>query len=202
MAFSKITDEMRAGKGNVGQPDTPNVTTTEMQEIMDELANLAIDNHNTHIDELSATSAAANIGAAVPNGVTANENIQSILSALAIIALDSSNAKHTHANKTALDAITDTVKEGYDALVQIMAGIESVQSVITDSNTAIPTSKAVETYVTGYNIAQKVVNAAYPVGTVYSVISNLNPASILGYGTWTQIGTADQYNVKRYVRTA
>ena len=78
MAFSKITDQMRAGKGNVGQPDTPGVTTTEMQEIMDELANLAIDSHNAHIDELGEATAAANLGATVPQGISANNNIPRI----------------------------------------------------------------------------------------------------------------------------
>lgn len=202
MAFTKITDEMRAGKGNVGQPDTPGVTTTEMQEIMDSLPNLALDFINTHIDELTATTAAANIGAEVPAGVTANENIQSVLSALAVIANESSSVKHTHANKSTIDAITDTVKEGYDSLVQTFDGIDEVQTAITNSNTALPTSAAVEAYVESYNINQKALAAVYPVGVVFSTTSNLNPSSLLGFGTWTEIGAADSSGVRRYVRTA
>lgn len=37
MAFEKITDEMLEGKGNLGKPNTPGVTTQEMQRIMDEI---------------------------------------------------------------------------------------------------------------------------------------------------------------------
>ena len=32
MAFAKITDSDLKGKGNVGRPDTPGVTTAEMQQ--------------------------------------------------------------------------------------------------------------------------------------------------------------------------
>ena len=202
MSFSKVTEQMRQGKGNVGQPDTPNVTTTEMQEIMDELANLAIDSFNTHIDELTANTAASNVGAQVPSGLTANENVQSILTVLSVSALDTASVKHSHANKTVLDSITESVKDGYDLLVNTLAGIESVQSAITDSNSAIPTSSAVVAYVAAQNIAQKVINAAYPVNSVYSTTSNLNPLSILGYGSWTKIGSTDSEGVSRYVRTA
>ena len=51
MAFQKITELERAGKGNVGQPDTPNKGVTEMQEQMDSLANLAIDKFNELVDK-------------------------------------------------------------------------------------------------------------------------------------------------------
>lgn len=37
MAFEKITDEMLEGKGNIGKPNTPGVTTQEMQRILDEI---------------------------------------------------------------------------------------------------------------------------------------------------------------------
>ena len=131
MAFSKITDQMRAGKGNVGQPDTPGVTTTEMQEIMDELANLAIDSHNAHIDELGEATAAANLGATVPQGISANNNIQSILTAIAILLLSVDEAKHTHSNKQILDSITQAVKGEYDDVVQVMRGINAVQQNMT-----------------------------------------------------------------------
>ncbi len=200
--FSKITDDMRQGKGNVGLPDTPGLTTPEMQAKMDELGNLAIDGHNAHIDELAATTAAANLGATVPNGITANENIQSIFSALAVIALDNASLKHSHANKTTLDAITDTVKEGYDTMVQTFTGIENVQTAITSSDEAIPTSKAVATYVGNYDISEKIFNFAYPIGTVYMTTSTVNPETLFGYGTWTQLGSTDQYGINRYVRSA
>ena len=37
MAFRKITEDDLVGKGNVGRPDTPGVSTAEMQRIMDEI---------------------------------------------------------------------------------------------------------------------------------------------------------------------
>ena len=46
MSFTKITSDDTAGKGNVGQPDTPDLTTTEMQEQMDSLPNLIIEKFN------------------------------------------------------------------------------------------------------------------------------------------------------------
>ena len=202
MSFSKITDAMRAGKGNVGQPDTPGVTTSEMQEIMDELANLAIDSFNSHIDELSAETAAGYIGASVPDGITADSNVEAVMKGVAQIALDASSLKHSHANKSTIDAITETVKEEYDSAVQLLDGIELVQTAITNTDTAIPTSGAVASFVASYDIANKALSAVYPIGAVFSTTSNLNPSGLLNFGTWSEIGSADSYGVRRYVRTA
>ena len=54
MQFNKITDADRDGKGNVGQPDTPNLTTQQMQELLDALPNLSIDKFNEFIDVINA----------------------------------------------------------------------------------------------------------------------------------------------------
>lgn len=56
-------------------------------------------------------------------------------------------ARHTHANKTVLDAITSLVKSGYDAVVTLLAGITGVETSITNDNTKVPTSGAVVNYV-------------------------------------------------------
>lgn len=53
MQFDKISDVDRSGKGNVGQPDTPNLNTLQMQTLMDSLPNLAIDKFNDFIDALN-----------------------------------------------------------------------------------------------------------------------------------------------------
>ena len=174
MAFNKITDQMRAGKGNVGQPDTPGLTTPEMQAVMDELANLAIDNHNSHIDELAEVTAAANIGATVPQGISANENIQSILTAIAILLQSVNEAKHSHSNKQILDSITQAVKGGYDDVVQLLTGINAVQQNMTATDTSIPTSNAVITYVNNVDVSQKAFNTAYPIGTVFMTTSTVD----------------------------
>lgn len=51
--YHGVTEEELVGKGNVGRPDTPNVTTTEMQVIMDELSNIAITHINSLVAELN-----------------------------------------------------------------------------------------------------------------------------------------------------
>jgi hypothetical protein len=202
MAFNKITDEDRAGKGNVGQPDTPGLTTAEMQEQMDSLANLAIDRFNAHLDELAANTAAAYIGATVPTGITANENIQSILNVISGLITALNNVKHSHANKTELDAINATVKAGYDAVVLLLDEITAVNTSVSNSDAEIPTCKAVKTYADNLNVNAKAINAVYPVGAVYSARSNISPGSTLGYGVWSQVGDADSEGVYRFVRTS
>ena len=64
MAFTKITDADLQNKGVIGLPDTPGLSTTEMQEKFDEIAlDVLTPKHNGLIDELALSSAAANIGA-------------------------------------------------------------------------------------------------------------------------------------------
>ena len=198
--FNKITDEMRLGKGNVGLPDTPGLTTPEMQAKMDELGNLAIDGHNAHIDELGANTAAANLGATVPTGITANENIQSVLTALAILALNVAEKKHSHDNKSTLDSITTAVKCGYDDLVQVFSGINAVQQSMTATETSVPSSKAVISYVDGVDVSEKAFNASYPIGTVFMTTSTVDPFTLFGYGQWQELGQRDQYGISRYER--
>lgn len=201
--FSKITDEMRAGKGNVGQPDTPDLNTADMQKLLDSLPNLAIDSFNNLIDELAATTAAQNIGMNVPEGITANANVYSIINAIATALRDCIEKKHSHTNKDTLDAISSETKDGYDHLVSLLDGITSIATAVNSSDEhSIPTSKATANYVANYSIKEKVINAAYPVGSVYSTTSSVNPASTLGYGIWNQLGAADSYNVYRYIRVS
>lgn len=73
MAFRKITTADMLGKGNMGRADTPGVSTAEMQRIMDELPREVIaPAFNELSTELEAETAAADIGAAAPAGVTAD----------------------------------------------------------------------------------------------------------------------------------
>lgn len=199
MAFKKITDEDRSGKGNVGQPDTPGLTTAEMQEVMDSLPNLAIDKFNELVDALNATTAAVNMGATVPDGITAQPNVQSILNAMVLnLALNTQN-RHTHANKTALDGLTQEGIDDYNRLSILFTSILSLETAITDNDGALPTSGAVVDYVAAYDIRAKVLAAAYPVGAVYST-TGTSPTTLFG-GTWTLLDT-DASGVKRYERTA
>ena len=70
MAFEKITEAMLEGKGNIGKPNTPGVTTQEMQRIMDEIPReVIVPAFNAFLDALQAESAAYSIGAAVPDAL-------------------------------------------------------------------------------------------------------------------------------------
>lgn len=199
MAFKKITDEDRAGKGNVGQPDTPGLTTAEMQEVMDSLPNLAIDKFNEFIDAINATTAAVNMGATVPEGITAQPNVQSILNAMVLNLALNTQSRHTHANKTALDGLTQEGIDDYNRLSILLTSILSLETAITDNDAALPTSGAVVDYVTNYDMKAKVLAAAYPVGSVYCT-KGTSPTTLFG-GTWNLLDT-DAQGVKRYERTA
>lgn len=197
MSFRKITNEDRAGKGNVGQPDTPGLTTAEMQEVMDSLPNLAIDKFNELVDALNATTAAVNMGATVPEGITAQPNVQSILNAMVLNLALNTQARHTHANKPALDSITQAGINDYNRLSILFTAIRSLETAITDNDNSLPTSGAVVDYVNNYNIKDKVLAAAYPVGSVYST-TGTSPMTLFG-GNWWLIDT-DEQGVKRYRR--
>lgn len=84
MAFKKISDADLKEKGNIGKPDTPGVTTAEMQRILDEIPReVLVPALNALIDALGAQDAAANLGAVIPEGLTAKGNtVQSVLNAL------------------------------------------------------------------------------------------------------------------------
>ena len=199
MAFKKITDEDRSGKGNVGQPDTPGLTTAEMQEVMDSLPNLAIDKFNELIDALNEATAAVNMGATVPDGITAQPNVQSILNAMVLNLALNTQSRHTHANKAALDSLTQEGIDDYNRLSILFTAIQSLENAITNNPNAIPTSSGVVAYIDGYDMKAKVLAAAYPVGTVYCT-KGTSPTTLFG-GTWNLLDT-DAQGVKRYERTA
>lgn len=199
MAFKKITDEDRQGKGNVGQPDTPGLTTAEMQAVMDSLPNLAIEKHNELVDALNDVKAAVNMGAEVPSGIQAQPNVQSILNAMVLNLALNTQARHSHANKAALDSISQEALDDYNRLSRLLTSILSLETAITDNDEALPTSGAVVDYVTNFDMKAKVLAAAYPVGSVYST-TGTNPTTLFG-GTWTLLDR-DPQGVSRYERTA
>ena len=82
MAFTKITNVDTANKGVVGLPDTPGLSTHDMQAKFDELAtDVIIPKHNSLIDELEATTAAESIGAVSTNHAS-GANVQALFDAL------------------------------------------------------------------------------------------------------------------------
>lgn len=86
MAFNKILNSDLTGKGVVGLPDVPGLSSGDMQEKFDELANYAISRINQLIDELTAATAASNIG-------YADGSVQVIIDRLLGYASDLTNNK-------------------------------------------------------------------------------------------------------------
>ena len=82
MAFTKITDADLQGKGVVGQAPVPGLPVKEMQESVEQIVReVAIPGINRLADELSAQTAAKNIGMQVPDGMPggASANVSSIV---------------------------------------------------------------------------------------------------------------------------
>lgn len=143
MAFKRITENDMLGKGNVGKPDTPGVSTSEMQRIMDELPREVIaPAFNELSGQLEADTASADIGANAPDGITPDpapaENspakLQSVLQGIVNKITDhiadqvkhvtseertswnnASNDRHAHDNKSILDGITSSLVGNWNA---------------------------------------------------------------------------------------
>ena len=82
MAFTKITDADLQGKGVVGQAPVPGLPVKEMQESVEQIVReVAIPGINRLADELSAQTAAKNIGMQVPDGMPggASANVSSVV---------------------------------------------------------------------------------------------------------------------------
>ena len=119
MAFTKITENDTINKGVIGLPDTPNLSTSEMQAKFEELSNdVIIPKFNNLVDELGAKSAAVNIGATIPSGINAeSENVQAVLNVIAEKAhtheksdaelTDAVTKAHEHSNKSVIDKFTE-----------------------------------------------------------------------------------------------
>ena len=75
MAFTRIDKADYNGKGVIGLPDAPQLSTNAMQEKFEEISlDVIIPKHNTLIDELESATGASNIG-------TTNGNVQSEIDA-------------------------------------------------------------------------------------------------------------------------
>ena len=207
MAFTRITNEDRIGKGNVGQPDTPLLTATEMQEQMDSLPNLAIDKHNAFLDELESADASSSIGCTPPVGITTSSTkLYGVLSAIAAVANASNALAHSHANKEALDTLTATLIEELKALNQMLSNITGVVNIIEndrplENSHLIPTCQAVDYFVrynsqTLANIAQQL----FPPGSVY-VTSGPSPEDIIPETHWTLIYEDLEHALSYYKNT-
>lgn len=148
MALKKIEQSDLVNKGVIGLPDTPALSTSDMQKKFEETArDVVIPHFNKLVDTLESPTGASNIGVSTPQGYEANPNVQAVLDAIAKTSNENKADRHSHSNKSVLDTITDLIKKGYDRLVTLFEGIKNVSNTVTNSTEEIPTSKAIVDYV-------------------------------------------------------
>ena len=128
---------MLQGKGNIGKPDTPGVTTQEMQRIMDEIPReVIVPAFNALIDALLSESAAADSGAEVPEGLPedTDKTVQAVLDAIvAYIDAHKKDQKNPHAVKA--EQVGAYTKEQTDNAIAdkiVEIGSSDMQSAVYD----------------------------------------------------------------------
>lgn len=147
MSLPKIIQEDLVNMGVTGLPDTPNLTTKEMQRKFDELSlDVLIPKFNALVDALVATTASAEIGVVAPEGRT-GENLQALLDSLNNVLTACEKAKHEHENKESLDSLTDAICTSINNIVALLDGITSITNKVTGAANEIPTGKAIADYV-------------------------------------------------------
>ena len=148
MAFEKIENADLSGKMISELSDVPELTADELKKRFDAASkDVIIPKFNKLIDALAALSAASNIGMNPPEGITAEQNIAAVITALAVSVKSNSDLSHSHSNKAVIDAITADAKKKYDDLVSLFSAIKTVSNVVKDDSTLLPTGKAIVDYV-------------------------------------------------------
>ncbi|MED9905287.1 MAG: hypothetical protein UFG06_14045 [Lachnospiraceae bacterium] len=123
MALNKIIESDYAEKGVRLLDTKPEMAADELKRVFDEIdLDVIIPKFNALIDAVSAITGASEIGANVPDGITADGNIMSILNAIAALSL---------AGKSASDILKDIV---------------SVSDVVHNLSTELVTGKAISDY--------------------------------------------------------
>ena len=147
MAFEKITDTDLVDKGISGLPDVPGLTTAAMQAKFDELSkDVIIPKLNAIVEGLNGTEVGNSSKVTDPTEQK-EKTIQNTIDAIYAIVAANAEAKHTHSNKTDLDKITSTFLDAVSSLIQMLSGISSVATSVTDDDTIIPTAGAIVDYV-------------------------------------------------------
>ena len=148
MGFTRITEDDINNKGVVGLPDTPNLSTAEMQEKFDEIAlAVIIPKVNNLIAEIEAKTASAGIGIDVDDELSEEKKLQPAFAKLYEIVKSLGSSNHSHDNKDALDGITDTLLTELNEIITLLDGITDVSNEINGRATALATCKAVADYV-------------------------------------------------------
>lgn len=148
MGFTKITEEDIKNKGVVGLPDTPNLSTADMQAKFDELAlTVIIPKINNLIAEIEAVTASESIGIVIDDEIGVEKNLQSAFSYLHELVKAIGVTGHSHENKEIIDSITEELLYELNEITVLLKDIESVSNEINGSETALATCKAVTDYV-------------------------------------------------------
>ena len=132
MSFTRILSSDTKNKGVIGLPDTPGLSTEDMQKKFDEIAlDVIIPKLNVLIGELESAAAAVSLGASVPDGITAEENIQSILAAIAVLASEASKVagEAKQIASSAQSQIEVAVNASNAALVSANQAVNIAQSI-------------------------------------------------------------------------
>ena len=201
MAFRKITDVDVKGKGNVGRPDTPGVSTAEMQRIMDEIPReVIIPAFNALIDALADKTSAATLGITAPAGI-AGSTVQEVVNALlAYVNAHKNDQENPHA-VTAAQVDAYTKKQTDDAInkkvVEIGAG---------DMTRAVydPQGRRTDIFKEIDNVSNEIDNVSNEIDNVSKKIdkvSNIYYARLTLNG-WTACSSADQAKDLLYQQTA
>ena len=147
MAFTRIDRADYNGKGVIGLPDAPQLSTNAMQEKFEEISlDVIIPKHNTLIDELESATGASNIG-------TRNGNVQSEIDAFdGKIATFNGDISQLKSDMTQAQGDIATLQSGVNAN---KTDITALQSDNTTNKADIATNKANITTLQNENTTNK-----------------------------------------------
>ena len=147
MAFTRIDRADYNGKGVIGLPDAPQLSTNAMQEKFEEISlDVIIPKHNTLIDELESATGASNIG-------TKNGNVQSEIDAFdGKVAGFNGDISQLKSDMTQAQSDIATLQSGVNAN---KTDITALQSDNTTNKADIATNKANITTLQNENTTNK-----------------------------------------------
>jgi hypothetical protein len=144
--FEEITQADLVNKGVEGLPDTPNLETAEMQRKFDEITKeVIVPKFNALIQKLN-NDLGSDISMIDPKDDT-SKTLSALIGEIEEEVGLNTDDRHNHANKALLDSLTAILFEGYNRLVTMLAGVDSVTDVVTNDTTVIPSGKAIVDFV-------------------------------------------------------
>ena len=144
--FEEITQADLVNKGVEGLPDTPNLETAEMQRKFDEITKeVIVPKFNALIQKLN-NDLGSDISMIDPKDDT-SKTLSALIGEIEEEVGLNTDDRHNHANKALLDSLTAILFEGYNRLVTMLAGVNSVTDVVTNDTTVLPSGKAIVDFV-------------------------------------------------------